>query len=276
MAKYLEIDYAKSRLYEYAYTPQEGFEEHKSSNNKITYRKYYNKGVTGEMLNIGIRTNEGNNNRQNLTVALKNDDGIFVLNFPLYDSNGYIDSTFAEPIITKLGNMDKKMVYTIFPYTLSAEDQKKYDEKTEGREVRQSYRDLKSVSIKLGEGTKVKNALLYNGKEETDPNKVPALVWRDHPTKPGSKKPSAASLEAKSDFLIAYLKEAVNGHLAYEAFKKEEQSEPLSGAVEANETVIPQNTSPQPESENPTALEAPSQPLMEAVIDEDDYEDLPF
>lgn len=255
MAKYLDVDFNSATLYEYSKESKEGFKEHTSSKGNKSFRKLYNKGVTGELLNVSLRTRDIGDLLQ---IALRNsDDEVVVLKFNLFDNQGNIEQDFAENIIRFLGNMEKGTVYKIQPYLLKADVQKKYDTETAGRTVRDKYYDNRGVSIKLEDGTRVEASLRYKGDGD---NIIPELVWRPHPTKEGKQKPSAASLEARTDFLIEKLKEATEGHLQYE--------DTTSDSSESSESQQ-ENTNSDVQGQAP--VEAPKNPVLE-----EEYDDLPF
>jgi hypothetical protein len=208
--RYLQLDWKSSNLYEYNKSQEEGFEKHTSESGNVSYRKYEKKGITGEMLNIGVRDSKIG---QQLTMALKDDaDVVNVIQFNLYDQRNQVDSSYPESVIAHLGNLKKGETYTVFPYNLTEASQKSYDESTEGREVREKYFDRRAVSFKQ-DGVKVNTYLSYKDGDKTS---VPRLNWTEDRFNKGKKKPTAASLEAKNDFLLDELARAVDGHLAYE------------------------------------------------------------
>ena len=48
--RYLQLDWKSSNLYEYSKTEKEDFKEETSSKGNVSYRKYENKGITGEFI----------------------------------------------------------------------------------------------------------------------------------------------------------------------------------------------------------------------------------
>jgi len=210
--RYLQLDWKSSSLYEYSKNDADGFEKHTADSGNVSYRKYEKKGVTGELLNVGVKDS---NFGPQLKLAFKGPDGdTIVAQFGLLDQSGQIDNTYPESIITHLGNLQKGQSYTMFPYNLDAAAQQKYDETTEGREVRAKYYDKRAVSFKI-DGVRVQSFLTYKEGEATS---VPRLVWKEKIVG-GVKKnrPTAVSIEAKDDFLNDTLNGAVEGHLAYES-----------------------------------------------------------
>jgi hypothetical protein len=219
MTIYNQLDFKTSRLYEYSKTEKEGFEEHVNTVGTKSYRKYQNSGVTGTLANVSVKESKIGDQ---LNITLRDEDGNYLQNqFSLYDQNGFVDNNFCEGIISKLRNMKKGEIYTIYTWILSPEDQRSYDEDTQGREVRAKYYDRRGVSIKCN-GQRVDNYIKF----ETDDrpfveggNVSPKIQWVDNKAKPGKKKKSAASSERRSDFFIMELMNAVDGHLAYDDTK---------------------------------------------------------
>lgn len=228
--RYLQLDWKSSNLYEYSKNEQEGFEKHTSDSGKVTFRKYEKKGITGELLNVGVRDSKIG---QLLTLAFKVDGNITVVQFNLYDQRNQVDNTYPEAIIAHLGNLKKGETYTVVPYNLTKEAQKTYDEKTDGREVRDKYYDKRAVSFKQ-DGVRVDMYLSYAEGEELS---IPRLDWKEDRFNEGKKKPTAVSLEARNEFLLDQLEKAVQGHLAYESTetKPAEKQEKVAEKVEKKE-----------------------------------------
>lgn len=250
MAKiYLQLDYSNSEMYEYSKTEKEGYVPYTSSTGNTTYRKHYPKGVYGTLLNVGVRES---NYGDNLQVSLKNGEDFVHLQFGLYDQKGNIENRYAESLIRYIPNMKKGEGYRIFPYKISAEDQKKQDVE-QGNEVRGKYYDLTGVSVKYADveaetvSDKVEPALLYAG---SGGDVIPRVEWKEN--RAGKKMPDPVALAQKNDFLLDKLMEAVEGHLAYE-----------QGGVQSNaKPQAPKIATPQ------EAFEATE------IVEEDD--DLPF
>ena len=207
---YLQLDYSNSQMYQYSKTNKEGFEKYESSTGNVSYRKHYPKGVFGELLNVSVRDTDFG---QKLQISLKNANDFLHLQFSLYDSKDNVDSQYAESIIRFLPNLKKGESYRFFPYKITAEDQKAQDAK-EGKDVSGKYYDNTGMSIKTANLEteealeKVEPAIPYTGK-----GAIPKLEWKMNAA--GKNKPSATSLEAKNEFLLKALMEAVDGHLAY-------------------------------------------------------------
>lgn len=208
--RYYQLDWTSSRMFEYSATNQgDEWDEHTNTKGKVSYRRYANKGVTGQLMDVGLMDSKIG---QQLVVTLKDELGDYnKLQFSLYDQRGMVQGDFVEDLIIRLGNLTKGTTYTFFTYNLSAEDQEQFDTETEGREVKDKYYDRRGLSIKT-EGEKVPMYLTYS---EGEPNSIPRIEWKPNPAKKGSKKPSAASMEVKSDFLLTELMRCAEGHLAY-------------------------------------------------------------
>jgi hypothetical protein len=183
---YLQLEFMTGKVFEYSKEPQEGYVAFTSKTGKVSYRKYH-QGITGELDSVSIRdTNFG----QELSVTLKTEDAAMYLNFALKDQKDFVDSSYAEDLISKLPNMEKGRTYTINPYRFTPEGDK-YD-KT-------------GVSIKQGD-LKIEKAFTnsYINKEGVKvEGDIPAVVWKKDAT--GKNKPSAASKEARSDMFLEIL-----------------------------------------------------------------------
>lgn len=251
MTKYLSVDFNSGTLYEYSPTEKEGFEQYTSATGKVSFRRYERKGVTGELLSVGIKDTKFGDE---IWISQKVENGdIVVSKLKLYDKSFNIEQNFAEPFTRLIGNLKKGETYKFQPYVLSAEDQRKGDEE-QGREVKNKYYEKAGVSIKLADGTRVENTLYYKGDDpETT---IPETVWKDHPSKQGKRMPSASSLEIKTEFLINKLKEGIANGLAY-------QSSSSSNSAPAQSQEAP--------SEAPTTAPTAAEPVVE-----EEYDDLPF
>lgn len=246
MAKYLGVDYANGSLYEYSKTQKEGFQKHESQTGKVTYRRYELRGVTGSLQSVEIRDSKIG---EQINISLKVEDEFVVIKLPLYDQSGNVQKDYAEPFIRVVGNMQKGVTYKIQPYLFTGDAQKELDQK-DGKDIKEKYYDRTGVSVKLEDGTKVDATLFYGG--DNPDTAIPMVVWKDHPTKPGKRKPSAASLEEKAEFLIAKLKQAIDSGLASESNSS--------------------NSSPTP----PKAYNNPPEPEEQEMLAEEEYDDLPF
>lgn len=183
---YLQLEFMTGKMFEYSKEPQEGYVEFTSSKGNKSYRKYH-QGITGELDSVSIRDTKFG---QELSVTIKTEDTANYLNFALKDQKDFVDSNYAEDLISKLPNVEKGRTYTIFPYRFTPEDSK--------------Y-DITGISVKQGD-LKIEKAFTnsYITKEGVKvEGDVPAVVWKKDAT--GKNKPSAASKEARSDFFLEKL-----------------------------------------------------------------------
>jgi hypothetical protein len=183
---YLQLEFMSGKVFEYSKEPQEGYVAFTSKTGKVSYRKYH-QGFTGELDSVSIRdTNFG----QEVSVTLKDESTAFYFNIALKDQKDFVDSSYAEDLISKLPNLEKGRTYTINPYRFMPEGNK-YD-KT-------------GVSIKQGD-LKIEKAFTnsYIDKEGVKvEGDIPAVVWKKDAT--GKNKPSAASKETRSDMFVEIL-----------------------------------------------------------------------
>lgn len=243
MAKYLQIEGKSGRVFEYSKTEKEGFEKYESSTGNVSYRKYYNKGVFGTLLNVSIRDSKIG---EQLQVSVKNGDDYVNLQFPLYTEKGNIDNRYAESLIRFLPNLEKGKGYRFYPYSIENEDT---GFNNYGISV------IESPNPEAEEkGEKVEPYLEYS-KEPKGEKQIPNLEWKKVA---GKNKPSAVSLEAKDEFLYGYLKQAVDGHLKYEGGSSSSSNSSSNTTKSNSEGTTSQNEAPVTGG------------------DEDEYDDLPF
>ena len=178
---YLQLDYKSGNLFEYSKEPQEGFEKHVSKTGKESYRKYHKYGFEGTLNSVSVRDSDFG---KQLSLAFE--EGTYI-NFGLLDSKGNVDQ-FAESVIKVLPQLNKNDKVKISPFNFIPEGEK-------------YAKTGVSVSIN-GEKTKgLTNAYYKDGKLVK--GDVPAIVWKDNPL--GGKKPSAASMEERNDYLLGVL-----------------------------------------------------------------------
>lgn len=218
---YLQVEGKTGRVYEYSKTAKEGFEEHTSSNSNVSYRKYYNKGVFGTLLNVGVRESKIG---EQLIVSLKNGNDFVNLQFALYDQNGNIENRYAESLIRFLPVLKKGEGYRFYPYAIEPEGDEKYP--------RYGVSVVSSANPENEEvGEKVEPYLTYS-KEPSKDTDIPKAKWK---MVAGKNKMIA---DDKNEFLYNHLKSAVDGHLAYEGSSNTSQT-----------TSKPSNDLPKPSAE---------------------------
>jgi hypothetical protein len=183
---YLQLEFKTGRLFEYSKEVKEGYEAYTNTEGNISYRKYYKGGITGELDSVSVRDTKFG---QQLSFTLKDADVNYYVPFAIYTQSGNVDGDFMESIIATLPNLQKGNIYTINPYNFLPEGEK-YAKR--------------GVSFKTG-SEKVAKALTnsYTNKEGVKvEGDIPAVVWVE---KLGKKKPSAASLEEKDNFLLSII-----------------------------------------------------------------------
>lgn len=243
MTNYIQ-SYYDGQLFQYSKDAKEGYQEHTNSKGKVSYRKYFNKGVEGELVSVELRKNEYLNNREELRFKLSDVGEEYIIDFPVLNNNGDEVDDFVEAIVRQLPNMNKGERYNINNWRMNKGD-------VVNDEV-VKYTNS-GVTIKK-DGEKIGYALSYvtDNNPEGD---IPKLEWKEIA---GKNRPTAASKEAKLVFL-------------YETLKKETER---LGASSNTSTTKPK-ASTKPSNKVPTAT---PQEAFEPVSDlnEDDYQDLPF
>lgn len=179
--------YYDGSLFEYSKEAKEGFVESKNSKGKVSYRKYYNKGIEGKLLNFNRKKNSNLNNREELEIILQDGEDKYVVNFPVLNTNGDEIDDFAEAIIRVMPNLQKGETYNVNNWRMNKGDT------VNGEEVKYSN---SGVTFKSN-GNKVEASLSYQ--TDNNPNgDIPKIEWKE---KAGKNRPTAVSKEAKLDFL---------------------------------------------------------------------------
>ena len=224
---YLQVNY-DGTLFQYSKEQKEGFVEHTNSAGTKTYRKYYNKGVTGNLSHVDKRINEKLNNTEEVRVHLKDGEETYVVTFRVMGQGDQIDE-YAEQLTRYLPNMEKGTVYTINNWYM------KKGETINGEEVKY---DNKGLTVKIAD-TKIEPALTYQT-EKNPKGDIPKLEFKDFA---GKKKVSATSKEAKLEFLYGKLVENVERLGWKEGNNSSTQSTPTSSS-KAIPTATPQEAFP--------------------------------
>lgn len=167
---YLELDEKEAKFFEYSKEAKAGFEEHKSTNSKVSFRKYYKEGVKGVLKYINERNDEFPTGVvKKLSIALDNGDIRYFLRFNIITQNGNINQ-FIEQLIPFLPNLKQGEAYRFFPYEMPSEYENAQGEKKTGVN--------KGVSIHtwdLANDTKlVKVEKAHKFGKDGD---IPAIVW---------------------------------------------------------------------------------------------------
>jgi len=179
--------YYDGSLFEYSKEAKEDFVESTNSKGTVSYRKYYNKGVDGQLLNVNRKKNANLNNREELEIVLQNGEDKFVVTFPVLNNGGDEIDDFMESIVRVMPNLQKGETYNVNNWRMNKGDI------VNGEEVKYNN---SGVTFKSGD-TKVEAALSY----QTDNNPkgdIPKVDWKE---KAGKNRPTAVSKEAKLDFL---------------------------------------------------------------------------
>ena len=209
MTNYLQVNYDGS-IFQYSKDPKEGYREFTNTKGKVSYRKYFNQGIEGELLNISKVNNERMNNREELKVALKSGEDINILTFCVLNNDGTAVDEFTESLLLVLPKLQKGETYNINNWFMKKGDTVK------GEVVKHNK---KGITVKQGED-KIKTDYTFEHiKERGTANEthvkgdVPMLKWKEIA---GKNRPTAASKEVKLEFLYNILT-AQCDRLPYEA-----------------------------------------------------------
>jgi hypothetical protein len=236
---YLQLEFGSGHFFDYSKEEKDGYVKHTSTKGNVSYRKYYKEGVSGILESVSIYDGKFG---QQISITIKEGDEIYYLPVDIYDQSKQVDNTYAESLIKLLPLLEKGQNVTITGYNFKPEDSK--------------YSKI-GISIKVS-GEKLKSEITnsYYKDGELVPGDVPAIVWVE---KLGKKKPSAASIEAKDEYLLSIL-EAEEQRLTWK------NSDNQTSSNEA-----PKEQAPKQESKK----SEPEAPAMPPSNSEDD-DDLPF
>jgi len=195
MSRFLNVEFGTGRIYERSTEAKEGYEEFTSTKGNKSYRKYFPKGIYGTLTAIEKRDSPIG---EQIQLVLKDKTGEFNnIQFGLYDANGNVDNRFAENLIRTLPNVKISADYRIFPYVIEADEKNKYG--SSGVSITRA--DIENEVAKKED--KVELAYKYLKKDEIASEKdLPKLIFKEQR---GKNRPTAASLEEKTNFLYDVL-----------------------------------------------------------------------
>lgn len=236
---YLQLEFGSGHFFDYSKEEKDGYVKHTSTKGNVSYRKYYKDGVSGILESVSIYDGKFG---QQISITIKEGDEIYYLPVDIYDQSKQVDNTYAESLIKLLPLLEKGQNVTITGYNFKPEDSK--------------YSKI-GISIKVS-GEKLKSEITnsYYKDGELVPGDVPAIVWVE---KLGKKKPSAASIEAKDEYLLSVL-EREEKRLTWK------NSDNQNSSNEAPKEQAPKQEAAKSEPE------APAMPPSNS----DDDDDLPF
>lgn len=190
--KYLQIDYKEMKFYESSKTAEAGFTEHTSSKGNVSFRKWFDKGVSGSYLGTYKKETDGFGTKMNVNINIEGEK--YILSIDLFDQKGNI-SKIASYFIVYLDNLMEGESYRFFPYSFIPKEDSKYP--VEGV----SIHNVDKVTGEKKE--KIEKTYFYTKKGETaQATSIPTLVFEQ---KHGKTKPTAVSLEAQNDFFYSVL-----------------------------------------------------------------------
>lgn len=239
---YLQLDKAQGTFFIYSKEEKEGYKKHESNTGKVSYRKYLDKGVTGELDSVIIY--ESTLEKQ-ISFSIQDGNEQYYAPISIFNQKGNIDS-YAESVIKFLPQLEKKQNITLYPYKFIPEG-------SEYAKVGVSF-TVNGEKLK----SKLTNAY-YTKAGEFVEGDIPAIKWV---LKLGKNAPSAASLEAKEDYLLNILETAVE-RLTWKTGTSNNDS----------------STQPEQPKQKPTQAPIPTPTAEEAfgtLGEEEDEDDLPF
>lgn len=231
---YLQLEFGSGKFFDYSKEEKQGYDKHVSTKGNTSYRKYYD-SVEGVLESVSIYDGKFG---QQISMNVKNGDEVYYLPLNLYDQRGNVDSSYAESLVKLLPHLNKGDNVEVRGYNFKPEGEK--------------YSKI-GISIKVdGEKVKstMKNAYFKKDGSFVDGD-IPAIKWKEDAL--GKKKPSAASLEEKDEFLIGVL-------------KKETDRLKWDGSTNTSSTEQPKQEAQQPKTKTAEQAFAPAE----------EEDDLPF
>ena len=237
---YLQLEFGSGHFFDYSKEEKDGYVKHTSTKGNVSYRKYYKDGVSGILESVSIYDGKFG---QQISMNVKNGDEVYYLPIDIYDQSKQVDNSYAESLIKLLPLLEKGQNVTVTGYNFKPEDSK--------------YSKI-GMSIKVS-GEKLKSDLTssYYKDGELVIGDVPPIVWVE---KLGKKKPSAASIEAKDEYLLSILEKEVERLV----WRKEDNTYETTKQEEQPKETAPKAQTPAPVAEN------------NMPIPSDDDDDLPF
>jgi hypothetical protein len=244
---YLQLEFGSGKFFEYSKEEKDGYVKHTSTKNNVSWRKYSDDGVSGTLESVSIYDGKFG---QQISLNIKDGEEIYYVPIDIYDQSKQVDNTYAESLIKLLPQLEKGQNITITGYNFKPDDSQ--------------YSKI-GVSIKVS-GEKLKSTITnsYYKAGELVAGDIPPIVWVE---KLGKKKPSAASIEAKDEYLLDLLVI----HEARLTWKKEDNSSQATNVEAPSE---PKESKPTPVATPAQAFDAPTQ--QAPVTTDDDDDDLPF
>lgn len=201
----LQVNY-DGTIYQYSKDPLEGYEKHTNTKGTVSYRKYYNKGVTGVLTAIEKKAGpDFRNNAEEVNLTLTDGEQRYILNFPVLDQQGDSLDEFTQSLATVLPKMQIGETYSINNWYL------KKGETINGDVVKHSK---KGITLKNAQGEKIKTDVTFEyikgrgtAEEKHVKGDVPMLQWKELA---GKNRPTAASKEAQLEFLYGLLSKEIN------------------------------------------------------------------
>lgn len=238
---YLQLEFGSGHFFDYSKEEKDGYVKHTSTKGNVSYRKYYKDGVSGILESISIYDGKFG---QQISMNIKQGEEIYYLPIDIYDQKNQVDNTYAESLIKLLPLLEKGQNVVVSCYNFKPEESK--------------YSKI-GFSIKVS-GEKIKSEITnsYYKDGALVEGDVPPIVWVE---KLGKKKPSAASIEAKDEYLLSIL-EREEARLTW---KKEDNNSEVPKQEEQTKETAPKAQTPAPAATNSVP-----------TLSEDDEDDLPF
>lgn len=265
MKNYLELDFKTGRFYDYSKTEKEGYEKYESSTGRVSYRKYFFKGIYGKLKSIYVK--EDSRFGLQLKIILENGDQWYMLKMGVFSGNGRLD-TYMESLAGVMGNLEIGEDYRFFGYSMDVDLDGGGTATRRGIVVHTATLDGNGEGEK---GEKLQRTIKYLKREEEwdgeSTNVVPKLVFKKGMT--GGLTPSAGSIAEKKEFFEDLIQAELNRMDTSKDSDSEEQKPAEAPKPKAKPAKAPKAKLPL------VAAKDAFEPAA-ADLDDDDDDDLPF
>lgn len=198
----LQVNY-DGRIFQYSKDQKEGYEEFTNTKGKVSYRKYFNKGVDGVFTKLEKENNQYLNGAEEIKLTLTQGEELNILSFTVLNQSADQLDDYSQALTTLLPKMNIGETYNINNWYMKKGDV------INGQEVKYGK---KGITVKQGD-VKLKSDITFEyvkgrgtDQEQHVKGDVPMLEWKQVA---GKNRPTAASKEAQLEYLYGVLEQQI-------------------------------------------------------------------